>query len=96
LLFLATFGRCNSFVSAFSGAKGDYPIKTSGVVEPGLLFLVFVPNHEYRIYADGRVEGFGDDVKIINRFFQCCSDLLQETQDQQLAPPEVSAEAVRT
>jgi hypothetical protein len=76
--------------------KGDYPIKTSGVVEPGLLFLVFVPNHEYRIYADGRVEGFGDDVKIINRFFQCCSDLLQETQDQQLAPPEVSAEAVRT
>ena len=45
--------------------------------ESDLLFRVIVPGHEYRIYAGGRVEGFGNDVKIINYFYRVCSDLLR-------------------
>jgi hypothetical protein len=33
-----------------------------------LLFQVFAGGREYRIYTNGRVEGFGDDVKIVNNY----------------------------
>lgn len=42
-----------------------------------LLFLVVSDGREFRIYANGRVEGFGEPVKVVNYFPQLCSDLLQ-------------------
>jgi len=38
--------------------------KTNGL----LLFTVIANGHEYRIYTNGKVEGFGTDVKVINNF----------------------------
>lgn len=66
--------------SSKTGTKGDYPLKTSQGGE--LLFRVMVPGREYRIFTNGRVEGFGDDVKVVNRFFQC-ADLLQAVQSEE-------------
>jgi hypothetical protein len=42
------------------------------MAEHELLFRVFVggvvSGHEYRIYTNGRTEGFGDDVQIVNYY----------------------------
>lgn len=68
-----------------------------------LLFHVIVPGHEYRLFADGRVEGFGENVKVINRFHRVCSDLLQaergqadwaaKSQDEDMELPQTSPAA---
>ena len=43
-----------------------------------LLFKVLVGEHEYRIFTNGRVEGFGDrDVKVVNYYPRLCFDLLR-------------------
>jgi len=60
---------------------------------PDLLFRIIVPGHEYRIYTSGRVEGFGSNAKVVNRFFQC-SDLLQADRTEELALPESKVQAV--
>lgn len=46
-----------------------------------LLFYVLADGKEYRIYANGKTEGFGDNVKIVNHFPRLCSGLLQAVQD---------------
>jgi hypothetical protein len=46
--------------------------------DAGLLFEVFAGGKEYRMFTDGRVEGFGaSDVKIVNHFLRRYSDLQQ-------------------
>jgi hypothetical protein len=43
-----------------------------------LLFKILVGEDEYRIFTNGRVEGFGEgDVKVVNYYPRLCSDLLQ-------------------
>jgi hypothetical protein len=46
-----------------------------------LLFKVIASGHEYRIYTNGRVEGFGDDVKVFNNYLQLLTDHLRQAQD---------------
>ncbi|MGA9566551.1 MAG: hypothetical protein WBS19_13575 [Candidatus Korobacteraceae bacterium] len=46
-----------------------------------LLFEVTADGHEYRIYSNGRVEGFGDtNVKVINHYFRLLIDRLQQAE----------------
>ncbi len=39
-----------------------------GRITKELLFKVIVGDHEYCIYTNGRIEGFGDDAKVINNY----------------------------
>jgi hypothetical protein len=45
-----------------------------------LLFAVYAEGREFRMYTNGRTEGFQGPVGVSNRFPRLCSDLLQETQ----------------
>lgn len=46
-----------------------------------LLFEVIANGHEYRIYSNGRVEGFGgENVKVINHYFRLLIDRLQQVE----------------
>ena len=49
-------------------------------LEQSLLFEVWVDGNEYKIFANGRVCGFGENAKIVNHFprvMQAYFDLLQ-------------------
>jgi hypothetical protein len=60
---------------------------------PDLLFQIWANDQTYRIYASGRVEGFGDGpVKVANHFFQVCDRLQQSEQDRQDSPATSQAE----
>jgi len=48
---------------------------------PQLLFRVTASGHEYRIYTNGRVEGFGNDVQVVNHIPRLCSGLLEGVLD---------------
>jgi len=49
-------------------------------VSTELLFYVLADGKEYRIYANGKTEGFGESVKIVNHFPRLCFDLLRAAQ----------------
>lgn len=53
-----------------------------------LIFEVYANGHEYRIYASGRVEGFGGEAKITNHFYRVCARLQQEEMDAQAGHSE--------
>jgi hypothetical protein len=63
--------------SLFEGV--DY--RQMGANVPGLLFKVRADGKEYRIFANGRVEGFGENVQIFNYFLHRYADLLKAEQD---------------
>jgi hypothetical protein len=48
-----------------------------------LIFEVYANEREYRIYASGRVEGFGGEAKITNHFYRVFARLQQEEMDAQ-------------
>lgn len=43
-----------------------------------VLFRIYNDGKEYRIYTNGRVEGFEGTVNVVNYFPRLCFDLLQE------------------
>jgi hypothetical protein len=46
-----------------------------------LLFEVITSGHEYRIYTNGKVEGFGgENVRVINHYFRLLIDRLQQAE----------------
>ncbi len=46
-----------------------------------LLFEVTASGHDYRIYTNGRVEGFGDDVGVLNNYPRLLIGHLQRAED---------------
>jgi hypothetical protein len=53
-----------------------------------LLFYVLADGKEYRIYANGKTEGFGNDVRVFNRFPLIYSDGLRLALAHALECPE--------
>jgi hypothetical protein len=53
-----------------------------------LIFEIYANGCEYRIYASGRVEGFGGEAKITNHFYRVCARLQQEEMDVQAGHSE--------
>jgi hypothetical protein len=60
-----------------------------------LLFSVLTDGKEYRIYTNGRVDGFGTDVKIVNYFLRRYTDLLQEEQDSECSDQDTPEHMLR-
>jgi len=60
-----------------------------------LLFKVIAQSHEYLIYSNGRVQGFGDDdVKIINNYPRLLLGHLQQAQDEQCQDANIQRQHV--
>jgi len=54
-----------------------------------LLFKIRAEGREYRIYANGKVEGFGNDVQICNYFPFLCNDFRKDVIDVIRKNPEI-------
>jgi len=50
-------------------------METYQMAPDDLLFKVRAEGKEYRIYTNGKVEGFGNDVQIVNYFPFYCNDV---------------------
>ena len=64
-----------------TGANGSHLTQCEpNLAHNELLFAVYAEGREFRMYTNGRTEGFQGPVGVSNRFPRLRSDLLQETQ----------------
>jgi len=61
----------------------------------GLLFKVIANGHEYEIYTDGTVKGFGENAIVFNNYHTLIRVVRKNQHDQQRAPLR-SASVVNT
>jgi len=62
----------------------DYNENTVTGLERGLAFRIIEGKKEYRIYSDGRIEGFGEGVIIVNYFPHLLATAIQEHEQNRL------------
>jgi hypothetical protein len=78
----------------FSSEQGE--VEEWILTTPQLLFEVFGQDKIYRIYTDGRVEGFGEVVGVFNRFPMLYSEGLRQGLAHALECSECRTESQRS